>query len=108
MVRSESRSEVTLAEPDDARRGFALPAAIGAIVIVGVLVTAGFYMAQQEMRMGVATENAGMAFFVAERGTSEVLDNWDNSVMEAQALFTPTTYTGTVKKLPRIERYILI
>ena len=42
--------------------GFALPAAIGAIVIVGVLVTAGFYMAQQEMRISVANENATLAY----------------------------------------------
>lgn len=77
------------------RGGFALPAAIGALVIIGVLVTAGFYVAQQEMRIGVATENAGMAFFLAERGAGEVMDNWDNAVMEAQALFAPTTFTGT-------------
>lgn len=80
----------------DSRAGFALPAAIGAVVIIGVLVASGFFMAQQEMRMGVATENAGMAFYVAERGASEVMDNWDNSVMETKTLFTDvTTFTGT-------------
>ena len=52
--------------------GFALPAAIGAIVIVGVLVTAGFYMAQQEMRISVANENASLAFYMAEMGAAEV------------------------------------
>ena len=79
----------------ESRAGFALPAAIGAIVIVAVLVAAGLFMAQQEMRISIATENAGMAFYVAERGASEVLENWDNSVMEAQALFAVTTMTGT-------------
>jgi hypothetical protein len=91
-----NQHDVERAEPDENRRGFALPAAIGAIVIIGVLVTTGFYMAQQEVRMGVATENAGMAFFLAERGASEVLDNWDNSVMEALTLFDPATITGTI------------
>lgn len=77
------------------RAGFVLPAVLGTMVIIGVLVTAGFFVARQEMRMGVATENAGMAFYVAERGASEVLDAWDNSVMEAEALFDETTFTGT-------------
>ncbi len=31
-------------------RGFALPTAIGALVIVAILVTAGFYTARQELR----------------------------------------------------------
>ena len=34
--------------------GFALPTAVGALVIMGILVTAGLYMAQQEVRIGVA------------------------------------------------------
>jgi hypothetical protein len=38
------------------RRGFALPAAMGALVIIGILVTAGFYMARQEIRIGVASQ----------------------------------------------------
>ena len=40
------------------RGGFELPVAIGALVIIAVLVTAGFYVAQQEVRMGIASENS--------------------------------------------------
>jgi hypothetical protein len=83
-------------EQRNGHRGFALPAAIGAIVIVGVLVTAGFYMAQQEMRISVATENASLAFYMAEMGAAEVMDNWNNDDMEARALFADTTIVDTV------------
>ena len=40
------------------KRGFALPAAIGGLVIVGILATGGFYMARQEVRVGVASRHA--------------------------------------------------
>ena len=34
------------------QRGFALPVAVFALVIVGVLTTGGFFMARQEGRIG--------------------------------------------------------
>ena len=77
-------------------RGFALPAAIGALVIIGVLVTAGFYIAQQEVRVGVATENAQLAFYLADYGTSEVLDGWNYSDMQTIPLFTDSTFRDTL------------
>ena len=55
------------------RRGFALPTAIGALVIVGVLVTAGFYMAQQEVRIGVASKFSSLAVNLAQSGANRVL-----------------------------------
>jgi len=62
------------------RRGFALPAAIGALVIVGVLVTAGFYVARQEVRTGVASRFSAMAVNVAQSGANDVM------ITQAQAL----------------------
>lgn len=59
------------------RRGFALPAVIGALVIIGMLITAGFFVAQQELRMGVANRHANMAFNIAQAGANEVLANWN-------------------------------
>ncbi|MDH5589510.1 MAG: hypothetical protein OEZ65_04550 [Gemmatimonadota bacterium] len=56
--------------------GFALPAAIGALVIVGVLVTAGFYMARQEVRIGVASKHSVMALNIAQSGLNDVMANW--------------------------------
>lgn len=59
------------------RNGFALPAAIGGLVIVGVLVTAGFYMARQEVRIGVASKHAAMAVSIAQTGANEIMANWN-------------------------------
>jgi len=61
------------------RRGFALPAAVFALVVVGVLVTGGFYLARQETRIGMASERATAAFYLAERGAAEVMAEWDMS-----------------------------
>lgn len=59
------------------RRGFALPAAVFALIVVGVLVTGGFYLARQETRIGVASGRATTAFYLAERGANEVMSQWD-------------------------------
>lgn len=59
------------------RNGFALPAAIGGLVIVGVLVTAGFYMARQEVRIGVASKHAAMAVSIAQTGANEIMAAWN-------------------------------
>ena len=61
------------------RRGFALPAAVFALVVVGVLVTGGFYLARQETRIGMASERATAAFYLSERGAAEVMAEWDMS-----------------------------
>lgn len=58
-------------------RGFALPAVIGTLVIIGLLITAGFFVSQQELRMGVANRHANMAFNIAQAGANEVLANWN-------------------------------
>ena len=55
------------------QRGFALPVAVFALVIVGVITTGGFFMARQEGRIGVASEHAGMAFYLTEQGLVDVL-----------------------------------
>jgi hypothetical protein len=60
----------------DPRRGFALPAAIFALVVVAVLITAGFFLAGQESRIGQATERTTQAFYLAEHGMNQVLDGW--------------------------------
>lgn len=76
------------------RRGFALPAAIGALVIVGVLVTAGFYMARQEVRIGVASRFSAMAVNVAQNGVHDVLVN-QTGALTALPLWGDTTLVVT-------------
>jgi hypothetical protein len=79
-----------------ARDGFALPAAVGAMVIIGVLVTAGFYMAQQEVRIGIASSNAQLAFYLAERGANDVVNDWSASTMLNMSRWSDTTLTDTL------------
>jgi len=68
------------------RNGFALPAAVFALVVVGVLVTGGFYLARQEGRIGLASKRGTAAFYLAEQGAMEVLSDWS---------------TGTFASLPQ-------
>jgi len=65
------------------RSGFALPAAIFALVILSVLATGGFYLARQEGRIGMASERARSAFYAAEFGASHLMSNWDNDTFGA-------------------------
>lgn len=73
-------------------RGFALPVALFALVVVGILVTGGFYMANQETRISHSGERATEAFYNAERGIAHVLgrawsptyadlDRWEETVV---------------------------
>lgn len=88
---------MTTATPTShSRRGFALPAAIFALVIVGVMVTGGFYIAQQEIRIGVANHNTTTAFYLAESGALDVAEEWDMSVYGQLAEWESTTVVDTV------------
>src|SRR5688500_6147484 len=77
------------------RGGFALPVAVFALVIIGVLVTGGFYMARQETRIGVASQNAADAFYLAETGIYETVSTWANGTMSAIGAWNVDTLTGT-------------
>ena len=79
----------------DSRAGFALPVAVFAMVVVGVLVTGGFYMARQETRIGVASRSAQSAFYLAERGIYNTLANWASANVGSVAAWSTTTVTGT-------------
>jgi hypothetical protein len=58
---------------DTQREGFALPAAIVALVLVGVLVTGGFVAVTQEGRISDSTRSSGEAFNIAELGLNEFI-----------------------------------
>jgi hypothetical protein len=78
------------------RGGFALPVALLALVVVGVLVTGGFYMAQQESRIGIASQNGAMAFYIAEQGMNEVLANWSAARYARIPLWQADTTQGSI------------
>lgn len=86
---------MTSMDPRISRNGFALPAAVFALVVVGVLVTGGFYIARQESRISVANEHAARAFYLAEYGVSEVLAQPDLSLLTSITMWGDTTVTGT-------------
>ena len=77
------------------QRGFALPAAAGALVIIGILVTAGFFMSRQELRIGVASHQANMAMNIAQAGANEVMANWNGFQLGNIQPWGDTTVTGT-------------
>ena len=81
-----------------ARGGFALPVAVLALVVVGVLVTAGFYMAQQETRIGIASQNSSMAFYIAEQGMNEVMASWSAAAYAQIPLWGADTVTGSIEQ----------
>jgi hypothetical protein len=53
--------------------GFALATAILALVVVGALVTAGFFAASQEGQVGTSNAQADLAFYIAEQGVQNTL-----------------------------------
>lgn len=78
---------MTTPTPASARsRGFALPVAIFSLVIVGVLVTGGFFIARQETRIGVSNAQGSSAFYLAERGVTDVLDSWQAATYSSLAV----------------------
>lgn len=77
-------------------RGYAMPAAIGGLVIVGVLVTAGFYMARQEVRIGVASKHSAMAVNIAQAGANEIMANWNGFNLGNIPIGDDTTLVGTM------------
>lgn len=77
------------------KSGFALPVAVFGLVVVGVLVTGGFYLARQETRIGVASERGTAAFYMAERGAYEVMTQWDMATFGSLANWATATKTDT-------------
>ena len=75
------------------QRGFALPVAVFALVIVGVITTGGFFLARQEGRIGVATEYAGLAFYLTEQGLVDRMGDWDAELFGALPNWGDTTIT---------------
>lgn len=61
------------------RDGFALPVALLAIMVIGAIVTGGFYASSQETRIAASSELGNQAFYVAEYGLEQKLGTWKNS-----------------------------
>ncbi len=59
------------------QQGFALPVAVFALVVVGVITTGAFFMARNEGRIGVSSEHAGLAFYLTEQGLADLMGDWN-------------------------------
>jgi hypothetical protein len=75
--------------------GFALPAAIVGLVVVGVLITGGIQLATQESRIGQATERGTQAFYLTESGMNTVFTTFSPANAGLQIWGTPATLSGT-------------
>lgn len=80
------------------RDGFALPVALLAILVIGAIVTGGFYASSQESRVSMSADLGNQAFYVAEYGLEEALGTWKNDVLAgvtATKAFSPVdVYAG--------------
>lgn len=64
------------------RDGFALPVALLAMMVIGAIVTGGFYASSQASRISNSTDLGSQAFYVAEYGLEEKLGTWKNAVLD--------------------------
>lgn len=74
--RTPSRANESVAPEKPLERGFALPAALLALVVIGVVVTGGFYAASQEDRSSQGVDGGQDAFYAAEQGIQQMLGQW--------------------------------
>jgi hypothetical protein len=79
------------------RPGFALAGALLALVVIGAIVTGGFFAASQEGRVGDSTRYAGEAFYLAEAGIQEAVGTVSNADYNALAMNGESTLSGQVE-----------
>lgn len=77
-------------------RGFALPLAIFAMVILTLVATAGLFTGRQESRIGFAHDHASRVFYLAEQGLVDVLANWEAYGSTSLPVQGDTTLDGTL------------
>jgi hypothetical protein len=85
---------VNRSHPPRSNGGFALPAAVFALVIAAALIVGSTFVARQELRIGTAIQQGTEAFYLAERGMNEVMTDWPAATMTALPLWD-TTSTAT-------------
>ncbi len=74
--------------PRSARDGFALVGALLALVVVGALVTGGFYAVNQESTTASSSRNADEAGYIAEQGLNRVLGTMSANDFNSLAPYT--------------------
>lgn len=77
-------------------RGFALVAAVFALVIIAALVTGAFFAARQEMRTGRSSQTFQRAFSAAEAGLNNTIVQWNTGAWNGMAVGDSADTTGTL------------
>lgn len=103
------------------RDGFALAAAVLAMLVVGAIVTGGFYAASQESSIAKSTDAGNMALYIAETGLNatlasaqaRTLENMADGATNSSASNTPVSYGGTTVggyswQITRMTEYLYI
>lgn len=92
-------------------RGFALPTALFALVVIAALVTGGFFAARQELKVGQNTRSSLRAFTAAEAGLNGTIGLWNtvawNGMTVGDSMAIPQvslpggggSYSGWVRRL---------
>src|SRR5690606_209971 len=90
------------------REGFALTAAVIALVLVGALVTGGFFAASQENRITDSSHYAERALLVAEYGANDAAGTQRTETLNALPLHTSVTYKLPVDAGPGVDDTALV
>jgi len=77
-------------------RGFALVAAVFALVIITGLVTGAFFAARQEMRTGRSSQSYQRAFAAAEAGLNSTITQWNTGTWNTLLVGDSATVSGTL------------
>jgi hypothetical protein len=67
--------------PRHDRDGFALPVALLAMIVIGAILTGGFYVSSQEHQVSMSTDHGARALHVAQYGLEEALGTWTNATI---------------------------
>ena len=105
MIRSSRRFTDQSARGMRSRRGFAMFMALGALVIIGVLIAGSSFLSLQETHLGQNQIVETRAFTAAEFGLNKIQMDWDktpNMKMANGASFD-TTYLVNARDTARVR-----
>jgi len=77
--------------------GFALPMAIFAMLIAAVIIAGGTFLGHQELHVGIVNSKGIQALYLAERGLSNTMLQWDWEAFSSLPLWVDTTLVDTLE-----------
>ncbi len=83
-------------------RGFALPAALLALVVIAAIITGGFYAASQQDRVSQSVQGSRDALYIAEQGIADVLGTMTLNDLPRGGTFDDTSFASDVVQSGRV------